>query len=78
MSDYSFNKKFFYTVQLKKQNVYKTKCKQFFLFSIPFQRKGSTYFCHIRKATRLKGIMGVAIQEARTKQSCVAGGASRG
>lgn len=36
------------------------------------------HFCHIRKATGLKGIMGVAVQEARTKQSCAARGARGG
>lgn len=36
------------------------------------------HFCNIRKATGLKGIMGVAVQEARTKQSCATGGARGG
>ena len=41
-------------------------------------RKGWTYFCHIRKATGLKGIMGVAVQETRSEESRATGGARGG
>lgn len=39
---------------------------------------GSTHFCHIWKATGLKGIVGVAVQEAGSEQSRAAGGAGGG
>lgn len=46
------------------------------LLSIP--HRGETHFCHIRKATGLKGVVGVAVQEARTEQSRTTGGARWG
>lgn len=34
---------------------------------LSFNKQAFTYLCHIRKATGLKGIMRIAVQEARTE-----------
>lgn len=34
---------------------------------LSFNQQAFTYLCHIRKATGLKGIMRIAVQEARTE-----------
>lgn len=57
---------------LSKTHTHKNKISP---LTFPLLLKASAYLCHIRKATGLKGIMGVAVQEARTKQSCATGGA---